>query len=98
MRPVFRIPPEHPSLPGHFPGRPVAPGVLLLEQAFGAMLAGRSARVASLDSVRFAAPVLPGQTVEVDWEEREPRQLSFTCRVDGLTVLHGRARLADLLE
>ncbi len=29
----FRIPADHPALPGHFPGRPLVPGVLVLDAA-----------------------------------------------------------------
>ena len=32
VRRPIRIEADHPSLPGHFPGRPLVPGVMLLEQ------------------------------------------------------------------
>ncbi|MEO1133178.1 MAG: 3-hydroxyacyl-ACP dehydratase FabZ [Cyanobacteria bacterium J06639_1] len=54
---------------GHFPGRPIMPGVLIVEamaQVGGIVLmkmpgaAGRLALFAGIDSVRFRRPVVPG--------------------------------------
>ena len=33
----FSIPHDHPSLPGHFPGRPIVPGVVMLERVLEAI-------------------------------------------------------------
>lgn len=33
----FTIDPGHPALPGHFPGRPVVPGVVILDQVLAAI-------------------------------------------------------------
>jgi 3-hydroxyacyl-[acyl-carrier-protein] dehydratase len=61
----FTIRLSHPALPGHFPGRPIVPGVLLLGQALEAALAipdcaahiGAQPRLAV---VKFLAAVVPG--------------------------------------
>ena len=91
---TFTIPADHPCLPGHFPGRPVVPGVVLLDEAFALVLAGRpEARVAALDGVKFLSPVLPDQAVAVAWNEPEPGRIAFSCSVGGRIVVRGRALL-----
>ncbi len=95
MRPVggFCIADDHPSLPGHFPGRPVVPGVVLLDAAFALILAQRPGRwVAGLPSVKFTRPVRPGQDVLVSCDAGSDR-IAFACTVEGQPVLHGSVTL-----
>jgi len=66
---TFRIEPGHPSLPGHFPGRPIVPGVLLLEQVVAAIEAVHGPlRRLRLPRVKFARPLLPGETARIELE------------------------------
>jgi 3-hydroxyacyl-[acyl-carrier-protein] dehydratase len=90
----FVIPQDHPCLPGHFPGRPIVPGVVVLDCAIAILLRDRPAdRLAGLDEVKFVAPVSPGVEVWVSCNEVSADSLTFTCAVDGRIVLRGRARL-----
>ena len=89
----FCIAHDHPSLPGHFPGQPIVPGVVLLDAAFALILARQpGCTVVGMPSVKFALPVRPGQDVEVSCDEGGDR-IAFACTVDGQSVLRGLVTL-----
>ena len=60
----FTIGADHPSLPGHFPGSPVVPGVVVLTHVLGALPVTRGS-VVKLSWVKFLKPLLPGPRAEV---------------------------------
>jgi 3-hydroxyacyl-[acyl-carrier-protein] dehydratase len=91
---------NEPFFPGHFPSKPVMPGVLLIEamaQATG-LLAMESAEVpkeaiyylVGVDKARFKRPVVPGDQlvfeVEVIKHKREIWVFSAEARVDDKLV------------
>jgi 3-hydroxymyristoyl/3-hydroxydecanoyl-(acyl carrier protein) dehydratase len=96
MRPElqFTIEPNHPSLAGHFPGRPIVPGVVVLDRAFALLLRDRPGqRVSTLREVKLLAPVLPGDAVTIEIVHTQPDCLTFIGKVRQLTVLRGRIQL-----
>jgi 3-hydroxymyristoyl/3-hydroxydecanoyl-(acyl carrier protein) dehydratase len=85
----LRVSPEHPSLPGHFPGRPVVPGVVLLDlvlEAAGELL-GQAPEVAQLAQAKFLAPLLPGEDARVE--------LAVTGTALDFRIVRGDALLAQ---
>ena len=64
-REPIRIPAAHPALPGHFPGNPVVPGVVLLDHVAAALARWRGTRVTGLPQVKFLRPLGPGQEGEL---------------------------------
>ncbi len=56
-----RIARDHPALPGHFPGQPVVPGVVLLDWVAAALGRWRGQRIVALAQVKFLRPLLPEQ-------------------------------------
>lgn len=66
----FTVPASHPSLPGHFPGRPVVPGVLLLAHVQAAIEAAHGPLPAfRLPQVKFMRPLLPGEPARIELEQ-----------------------------
>ena len=60
----------HPSLPGHFPGAPVVPGVVVLDHVLQAAQEwqARALSVSGLKQVKFHAPLLPDERADISLE------------------------------
>lgn len=70
----FSIPADHPSLPGHFPGQPIVPGVVVLERVLEAIEATHGPLgPLRLPQVKFAQPLLPGEAADVMLDGDAPR-------------------------
>ncbi len=71
----FRIAADHPSLPGHFPGRPVVPGVVLLERVLEAIETAGGAELGALrlPQIKFLRPLLPEQTARIEVQAQDRR-------------------------
>ena len=82
---TFSIAPDHPSLPGHFPGHPVVPGVVVLERVVEAIEAGhRPLGALRLPQVKFVQPLLPGETARIVLDGASPRWRFQVLRGDVL--------------
>lgn len=79
---------DHPSLPGHFPGAPLVPGVLLLEQVAIGLHAWRGQRLVRVVEAKFLAPLLPDESAELLLEDRGER-VRFEIRRDGTLLARG---------
>lgn len=90
----FSIPADHPSLPGHFPGHPVVPGVVVLEEVLAALAARLDALPSTLTlvQVKFVQPLLPEQIAEIALEGAAPAWRFQVRRADAL-IASGSLRL-----
>jgi len=63
----FRVAADHPALPGHFPGRPIVPGVVILDHVQQAIEREHGAFAAPirLAQVKFVQPLLPDEEAEI---------------------------------
>ncbi len=88
---TFTIPADHPALPGHFPGHPIVPGVVLLDQAIrriGAAL-NRSFDACRLSSAKFLSPATPGVPLALAFEATASGAIRFTVSAGEREVASG---------
>lgn len=92
---VVSIGPDHPALPGHFPGHPVVPGVVILDEVIETLRihAGQALVVTGLPAVKLSSPLLPGQPLTIEIQQDEADTVAFTCRVDSRLVAAGSIRV-----
>jgi len=64
----FKFGPEDPTFTGHFPGRPILPGVFQLEMARVAaeFVLKSSLSVQEIRKAKFQRPIFPGETVRLE--------------------------------
>ena len=88
---VLPIHDDHPAYAGHFPGRPVLPGVVLLDAALSAIsdATGRSLSTRELASAKFLSPVTPGETLTLEQRTTASGAIEFTIRANERIVARG---------
>jgi 3-hydroxymyristoyl/3-hydroxydecanoyl-(acyl carrier protein) dehydratase len=82
---------DHPAFDGHFPGAPVLPGVVLLDEALRAIElgAGGEPRCWRIASVKFLRPVAPGEALALEQERLASGTVRFTISSAGQAVATG---------
>ncbi|PZP61331.1 MAG: hypothetical protein DI597_09805 [Pseudoxanthomonas spadix] len=82
----FAVAHDHPALPGHFPGQPIVPGVVLLDHVLEAIAAAQGALPGALrlPQVKFVQPLLPGQRARVELDGAAPRWKFRVLREDAV--------------
>lgn len=91
---ALHIAADHPAFAGHFPGRPLAPGVLLLQMAQRAIEAELATTVRGLSAVKFLSPALPGQPLDLAFNAG-PGGVRFEIRSGTRQVATGTFVLAQ---
>jgi len=87
---TFYIAAGHPALPGHFPGAPVVPGVLLLAEGLNHLesLTDAPLRCQRIDSAKFLQPVAAGATITAALTMTNGGQQRVDFYVAGALVAH----------
>ena len=84
---------DHPSLPGHFPGTPIVPGMVILDEILAALTEWRrGSHVTAIRAVKFLAPLKPQQpfTICLSAGQDAEDEVDFSCRVDDRVIVEGR--------
>lgn len=92
---------NEPHFPGHFPGHPVMPGVLIVEamaqtsavlvmHTLGATAHGKVVYFMSVEGSKFRKPVVPGDVMHIHCEAQKSRgnvwRFAGIAKVDGVKV------------
>lgn len=90
----FVIASSHPCLPGHFPGSPLVPGVVVLDHVLAAIEREHGPLGAlRLPQVKFLAPLLPGVPATVSLDGAAPRW-RFRVQAGEVLVASGEVAVA----
>jgi 3-hydroxymyristoyl/3-hydroxydecanoyl-(acyl carrier protein) dehydratase len=87
------IPADHPCLAGHFPGAPIVPAVVILDEVASALSEWKNAaRIAAFSAVKFLLPIKPEQPFMVQFSETAPgdTEVAFSCRIGQQVAVQGR--------
>jgi 3-hydroxyacyl-[acyl-carrier-protein] dehydratase len=87
----LHIPVDHPAFAGHFPGMPIVPGVVLLDEALYAITISTGIPVAAcfINSVKFLSPLKPGEAVVVAHEIQDNGSIVFEINCGTRKIVAG---------
>ncbi len=88
----FQFAADHPAFPGHFPGRPIVPGVLLIDAVQRAVESSGLA-LSGLAVAKFLSPVAPGEALSAEYEVAAGA-VNFEIRCGTRKIASGRFLIA----
>lgn len=88
----LEISPQHPAFAGHFPGTPIVPGALLLDEAVRVLseVAADGALQCEIAATKFLSVVRPGEALCIEHERCDAGWVRFAIRTADRVVVSGR--------
>ena len=91
---------DHPAARGHFPGNPIIPGAVLLDEVLQAVTAGSDLAKTGgagceVRSAKFLRPVRPGDNMLIRWSDLPNGETKFECLLQGQPVLTGALKVGN---
>jgi 3-hydroxyacyl-[acyl-carrier-protein] dehydratase len=89
-----RIPADHPSLAGHFPGNPIVPGVLLLHELLATIQDQWNVAPGPIywSAVKFTASLRPEEPFVMTVETTDGERIVFAITRGDTTIASGSLR------
>jgi 3-hydroxymyristoyl/3-hydroxydecanoyl-(acyl carrier protein) dehydratase len=91
LRSELKIAADHAAYAGHFPGFPILPGAVLLDEALHEIARSRGIDLTQwrLASAKFSQPVRPGDELTVEHSARSDTAIHFVIRAAGRAIASG---------
>lgn len=91
MHTVLHIAADHPSYAGHFPGFPVLPGAVLLDETLRAIASARGIDLAAwqISSAKFLDGVRPGDSLVLEHDAPAAGAIRFAIHAGKRKVVGG---------
>ncbi|MEE4375899.1 MAG: hypothetical protein V2J55_00075 [Candidatus Competibacteraceae bacterium] len=87
---------DHPSLAGHFPGEPIVPGVVILDEVLETVRRWRGpCRLIALPTVKFLFPLRPDQTFTIHlFGNADSNRVKFACWFADRLIVQGQLEIS----
>ena len=93
------IPAAHPALAGHFPGSPIVPGVLLLDEVMAAAGQLSGLEIIRLLHVKFSSALLPDKPAHVLYEvDGEQATFLISLQRDNKNIILAKGKMLMRLQ
>jgi 3-hydroxymyristoyl/3-hydroxydecanoyl-(acyl carrier protein) dehydratase len=90
----FIVNSSHPSISGHFPGNPIVPGAVIIENVIKVFSRSNDSReITSLSTVKFIKPIEVNQKVDVNFLSISTELISFECVSNNVVLVLGRFKV-----
>jgi len=88
---ALNIPHDHPAFAGHFPGTPIVPGVVLLDEVIHAIAldTGLAATAWQISAVKFLSPLTPNEAAMIEHEQSANGSIKFAVLSNSRQIVAG---------
>jgi 3-hydroxymyristoyl/3-hydroxydecanoyl-(acyl carrier protein) dehydratase len=88
---LWTVPEDHPAFPGHFPGNPIVPGVVLLDRAilFSSEFSGIKGAGWQVANAKFLSPVGPEEALRFLIQKKPNGGIAFRISAQDRDVASG---------